>query len=114
MASIARFFRATAKKLKVPVFLLSQLSRPDRKDGKRRLAGNWDLKESGDIENTADAIVLINKLANDDESNWDAMIHVSKQRMGRKGMVGFHFIGEHVRFEEQLIPGEKIKEYGLG
>jgi len=113
VSSIAKYFRSAAKRIKAPVFLVSQLARPEKRDGKFRLANNWNLKESGDIENTADAIILINRLGDEKQEDWFAVVHVSKQRMGRRGMISFYFTGKNVLFEEQpLPPGIKEQIYG--
>ncbi len=85
MSSISRALKALAKELKVPVVVLSQLTRaPEREDRKPQLA---DLRESGAIEQDADVVLFINRpnfyktdMAEEDRAK--AEIIIAKQRNG--------------------------------
>jgi replicative DNA helicase len=111
MSSIMRYLRASAKKLKVNTIIVSQLARPEIRDGKFRMLTPYDLKESGDIENTTDAIILINRLpGNKEPGKWHALVNVRKQRQGMEGIVEMQFDGPHVRFKESLIPSDIMDE----
>jgi replicative DNA helicase len=85
VASIARGLKNLAKALQVPVIALSQLSRDSvkRTDKKPQLS---DLRESGEIEQAADIVVLLHRpYAYDPESNPDptkAEWIVAKHRNG--------------------------------
>lgn len=57
VADAARTIKATAKALRVPLILCSQLSRPP--SGSQREPNASRLKESGDLENMSEAIVLL-------------------------------------------------------
>lgn len=57
VADAARTIKATAKALRVPLVLCSQLSRPP--SGAQREPNASRLKESGDLENMSEAIVLL-------------------------------------------------------
>ncbi|MEM1414271.1 MAG: DnaB-like helicase C-terminal domain-containing protein [Myxococcota bacterium] len=57
LANAARSVKSAAKRLGVPVVMLSQLSRPSEK--KRRIPTRWDLKGTGDLENMSEAIILL-------------------------------------------------------
>lgn len=57
VADAARTIKATAKALRVPLVLCSQLSRPP--SGSQREPNASRLKESGDLENMSEAIVLL-------------------------------------------------------
>jgi len=57
VADAARTIKATAKALRVPLVLCSQLSRPA--NGGQREPNASRLKESGDLENMSEAIVLL-------------------------------------------------------
>jgi len=112
VSTIARYFRSAAKRLKVPTMVVSQLARPEKRDGKFRMATIFDLKESGDIETSADAIILINRLDLESQ-DWYAIIDLAKQRMGQRGRVDMYFTGRHVRFEEQAIPNVELEEHKI-
>jgi replicative DNA helicase len=110
ISSIMRYFRSAAKRLEVPLLLVSQLSRPQQRDGKFRPASRYDLKESGDIETNSDNILLINKLAMEENRpvNWHGIIDVSKQNSGIQEKVEMYFTGAHMRFEEIPVPGDVL------
>jgi replicative DNA helicase len=57
VADAARTIKATAKALRVPLILCSQLSRPP--SGAQREPNASRLKESGDLENMSEAIILL-------------------------------------------------------
>ena len=103
VSSISRALKALAKELKVPVVVLSQLTRaPEREDRKPQLA---DLRESGAIEQDADVVLFINRpnfyktdMAEEDRAK--AEIIIAKQRNGPTGNLNFVFLSRHTRFEE--------------
>jgi replicative DNA helicase len=103
VSGISRSLKALAKELKVPVVVLSQLTRaPEREDRKPQLA---DLRESGAIEQDADVVLFINRpnfyktdMAEEDRAK--AEIIIAKQRNGPTGNLNFVFLSRHTRFEE--------------
>ena len=103
MSSISRSLKALAKELKVPVVVLSQLTRaPEREDRKPQLA---DLRESGAIEQDADVVMFINrpnfyKTDMPEEDRAKAELIIAKQRNGPTGSLNFVFLSRHTRFEE--------------
>jgi len=103
VSSISRGLKALAKELKVPVLVLSQLTRaPEREDRKPQLA---DLRESGAIEQDADVVLFINrpnfyKTDIAEEERAKAEIIIAKQRNGPTGSLNFVFLSRHTRFEE--------------
>ena len=103
VSSMSRALKGLAKELKVPVVVLSQLTRaPEREDRKPQLS---DLRESGAIEQDADVVMFINrpnfyKTDLPDEERAKAEVIIAKQRNGPTGTLPFVFLARHTRFEE--------------
>src|SRR5579864_8633011 len=103
VSSISRALKALAKELKVPVVVLSQLTRaPEREERKPQLS---DLRESGAIEQDADVVLFINrpnfyKTDLPEEDRAKAELIIAKQRNGPTGNLNFVFLARHTRFEE--------------
>jgi replicative DNA helicase len=104
VSSISRGLKALAKELRVPVLVLSQLTRaPEREDRRPQLA---DLRESGAIEQDADVVMFINrpnfyKPEKTDEERREAELIIAKQRNGPTDRLKYVFLERHTRFEEQ-------------
>lgn len=117
MSGIARYFRSALKRLKVPGFLISQVRRSEAST-KYRLLTVHDFKESGDIENTSDAAILINRIPSEDRRSFYAIVEIAKQRQGEAGgLIDMKFDGSRQVFWEQDIPDDvldnaKIKRGG--
>src|SRR6202790_2587919 len=103
VSGMSRALKGLAKELKVPIVVLSQLTRPpEREDRKPQLA---DLRESGAIEQDADVVLFINrpnfyKTDLPEEDRAKAEIIIAKQRNGPTGNLNFVFLSRHTRFEE--------------
>ena len=109
-ASISNSIKAMAKELKIPVLILSQLSRaPEQgtRDGKPRLS---DLRDSGAIEQDADVVLLLqrpfyySKDKDADVASGDdtlAVVDIAKHRNGPIGEVKLNFFREITRFEDR-------------
>ena len=95
-----------AKELRIPVLVLSQLSRaPEQRsdDGKPRLS---DLRDSGAIEQDADVVLMLRRpsVYADEGDAVDeklAEVEVAKHRNGPTGKVDFNFEREYTRFENR-------------
>ncbi|HEX2713162.1 MAG TPA: replicative DNA helicase [Candidatus Acidoferrales bacterium] len=103
VTSITRGLKGLAKELKVPVLVLSQLTRaPEREERRPQLA---DLRESGAIEQDADVVLFIYRpnIYKPDETPEErakAEIIIAKQRNGPTDRVHFVFLNTFTRFEE--------------
>ena len=102
LAAISRSLKGLAKELRVPIVVLSQLSRaPEaRSDHRPQLS---DLRESGALEQDADVVILIYRddVYNRDPNNPDAgtaELILAKQRNGPTGIVRLAFLREQTRF----------------
>ena len=107
---ISQQVKAMAKELKIPVIVLSQLSRANEQRGdkfeKPKLS---DLRDSGAIEQDADVVFLLrrpSRNSNDPESADQqlAIIDVAKNRNGEIGEVRANFVREYTRFEDRPLP----------
>jgi replicative DNA helicase len=120
ISELSRGLKHLAKELQVPVIALSQLNRSvetrNIKDKRPQLS---DLRESGAIEQDADAILFIYR---DDYYNMNsdepgiAEIIVSKQRNGPTGVVKTRFAKEFTRFDnlEQDQYYDELGDFGAG
>ena len=104
VSMISQQIKAMAKELKVPVIVLSQLSRANEQRGdkfeKPKLS---DLRDSGAIEQDADVVFLLrrpSRNSNDPESQdlTLAYVDIAKNRNGETGEVKMNFIREYTRF----------------
>jgi replicative DNA helicase len=103
VSNISRSLKGLAKELKIPVLVLSQLTRaPEREERGPQLS---DLRESGAIEQDADVVMFIYrpnffKLDAAPEERDQADILIAKQRNGPTDKVKFVFRSRLTRFEE--------------
>jgi replicative DNA helicase len=99
VSEISRSLKAIARELSVPVLALSQLSRAveQRNDNKPQLS---DLRDSGSIEQDADVVIFLSRVASDDDNNQNRMLTISKHRNGPTGNVELYFVKEQASFRE--------------
>lgn len=102
IGSITAGLKATAKDLKIPIILLSQLNRQleTRGPGKKRPAIS-DLRDSGNIEQDADVIMFLYRPAvyeEPEEYEGHTELTVAKQRNGPVGPVNIKWVKEITRF----------------
>jgi replicative DNA helicase len=105
LGSISRSLKGLAKELRVPIVVLSQLSRApeSRSDHRPQLS---DLRESGALEQDADVVLFIyredqyvDRSQPSSDNQGIAEIIIGKQRNGPTGIVRLAFIREFTRFE---------------
>src|SRR5437899_6416634 len=109
LGSISRSLKGLAKELRVPIVVLSQLSRApeSRSDHRPQLS---DLRESGALEQDADVVIFIyredqyvDKTQPPTDAQGVAELIVGKQRNGPTGVVKLAFIREFTRFENLAV-----------
>lgn len=101
VGSFSRGLKRLAKELKLPIIALSQLSRapeagPNRKARRPQLS---DLRESGDIEQDADLVILIYRPEPKDGEPEYAILIIAKQRNGPTGDVKVLWDAASVTFD---------------
>lgn len=88
---ISRGLKALAKELGIAVLLLSQLNRA-AEDGEPEL---HHLKESGAVEEDADAVLLLHHMGNEPGGAMVVCCKVAKNRGGKRGRLALSFDGRH-------------------
>jgi replicative DNA helicase len=110
ISDIARSLKTLARELEVPVIAISQLSRAveQRPDRIPRLS---DLRESGEIEQTADLVIFIHRedyYNPQSERGNIAEIIIAKQRNGPVGTVELVFRKEIAKFSSKESRYEEV------
>lgn len=111
--------KAMAKELRVPVIVLSQLSRaPEQRDssGKPKLS---DLRDSGAIEQDADVVLLLRRPVKNPKDKEGEMfpdlayVDVAKNRNGATGEARLTFIDKYTKFVDRAPDGYREGEDGM-
>ena len=120
LGQITKTFKAFAKEMSIPVVLLCQLSRKceDRQDKRPVLS---DLRDSGNIEQDADVVVMLYRDEYYNPNSNDkgvCEVLIRKNRQGKTGTVALAFIGDQTRFEvlarEWTQPGSEDRKRKKG
>lgn len=107
-AAISQALKSMAKELKVPVLVLSQLSRAPETRGGNAIPKLSDLRDSGAIEQDADVVMLLRRpcMYKDEKNTEDkdprlAILDIAKHRNGPTGEVKLDFDGRYTKFENR-------------
>ena len=107
VAEISRGMKAMSKELRAPVIVLAQLNRESEKG--ERPPRPSDLRESGSIEQDADAILLLSRErksatteVDNSNQNWLIRVELAKQRNGPTGVVRLLFHRSYTRYENYV------------
>lgn len=105
---ISRGIKVLAKDLNIPILLLSQLARKVEERTPPRPIPS-DLKESGAIEEDADAIILMwpHEV---EESSTLIGFDLAKNRGGAKGSFGCRFVGKYQQWHETDEPLREVSK----
>ncbi len=100
VAQISRRLKFLAKELEIPVIALAQVNRAseDRQDHRPRLS---DLRESGSIEQDADAVYMLHRPDRYEPGQHEGVIEViiAKNRQGPVGEVTLTFRKQYMLYE---------------
>jgi replicative DNA helicase len=101
VAQISRRLKFLARELKIPVIALAQVNRSseDRQDHRPRLS---DLRESGSIEQDADAVLMLHRPDRFEPGQHEGIIEViiAKNRQGPVGEITLAYIKQYLRYED--------------
>lgn len=95
VSEISQGMKNIARELKIPVMVLSQLSRAveTRGGNKPQLS---DLRESGSIEQDADVVMFLWREDNENQENM--MLDIAKHRNGPLRSIPLYFKGDRIKF----------------
>jgi replicative DNA helicase len=107
VGEISRGLKALAKELAVPILGLCQVNRDVARAARAPTLA--DLRDSGSIEQDADAVYTLHRPGYYDprlpeDQQREVQLTVAKQRDGRTGVVHLDWVGEFARFDE---PGRR-------
>ena len=94
VGAISRQLKILATELRIPVVVLCQLNRTQDETEE---PGLMSLRDSGELEQNANKILLLWKI---DREDGRIGVKVAKNRRGRTGIVQMAFDGAHMRFTE--------------
>ena len=117
VSMISQQIKAMAKELKIPVIVLSQLSRANEQRGdKNEKPKLSDLRDSGAIEQDADVVFLLRRPsrtagADNADDLTLAIVDVAKNRNGETGEVEMSFIREFTRFMDRDPRSQDVENF---
>ncbi len=117
VSMISQQIKAMAKELKVPVIVLSQLSRANEQRGDRNEKPKLsDLRDSGAIEQDADVVLLLRRPSRSPNADNAgdltlAIVDVAKNRNGETGEVDMTFRREFTRFYDREPVSKSVENF---
>jgi replicative DNA helicase len=105
VADISRGIKALAKELKVPIIVLAQLNRKPEEGGQEPALHH--LRESGSIEQDADVVMLLSRLAEDERAGdiQRLRLNVAKQRNGPTDRLTVELVRSLTKFRDAAREG---------
>ena len=111
VSQISRDLHTFAQNSKTTVIALSQLSRPEKENKVQKAPTMASLRESGQIEQDADAIMLL-YLSDPENPYSDRVLKLVKNKDGELGYMLLNFDGRHQTFLEYMDEkNTKVQEY---
>lgn len=103
IGSITAGLKATAKELKIPIILLSQLNRElEKRPNPNKRPRMSDLRDSGNIEQDADIVAFLYRpLVYEDTEEFEGHteLNIAKQRNGPNGMIKLRWHEKTTKFQ---------------
>ena len=111
VSQISRDLHTFGQKSKTTIIALSQLSRPEKENKVQKAPTMASLRESGQIEQDADAIMLL-YLSDPENPYSDRVLKLVKNKDGELGYMLLNFDGRHQTFLEYMDEkNTKVQEY---
>lgn len=99
VGEMSRAMKLIAKEFDCPVVVLSQLNRKSEERHNRKPALS-DLRESGDLEQDADVVLLLSRDLDDPDRAGEVDVIVAKNRHGSTGDVTLAWLGHYASMED--------------
>ena len=102
ISDITRLLKGLARRLNLPIVILSQLSRANEKekgrDGSPRLPQLTDLRDSGSIEQDSNTVLILQRERERGELSKKTAVNIAKQRNGKTGVCYIEFVTNYSFF----------------
>lgn len=108
VGQMTRDLKELARELEIPLLVLCQLNRESEKDGKPKLS---HLRESGSIEQDADAVWLLTPHAPKADEPHNTELLIAKNRNGHRGRIRLDWDARRTRFAAYRAAAEDMPNY---